>query len=197
MEKETLFELAIEKVDAANAMDPRMWVYEGKSYPQELFFSEQHTKWVLELDADASEALLLASRTQHVCRWEIPRKSYPMDRTGYLTWRSDLKKFHAQRAGEILTQVGYGSEMVERVQALNLKKNMRKDTECQMLEDALCLTFMEHQFDDLIASTEEGKMIKIVQKTWGKMSEQGRERALQLDLSESALSVVKKALEAA
>lgn len=194
MEKDALFELAFEKFDAANSQDPRQWVHEGESMPQELFFSEQHTKWVLKLEPGASDPLLLASRCQHICRWEIPRQSYTMDRTGYLTWRSDLKKFHAEKAGEILREIGYDEVLIERVQALNLKKNLRKDPECQTLEDALCLAFMEHQFDALIEDTEEDKMVKIVQKTWGKMSEKGHAEALRLDLSDSALSIVQKAL---
>jgi len=194
MEKDALFEVAFEKFDAANSLDPRQWAADGKSYPQECFFAEQHTKWVLELDPDASDTLLLASRCQHICRWEIPRKSYEMDRAGYLTWRSDLKKFHADKAGAILRDVGYDEATIARVQDLNLKKNLKNDPECQTLEDALCLAFMEHQFDDLIADTDEEKMIKIVQKTWGKMSEQGHEEALKLHLSESALAVVQKAL---
>lgn len=195
MEKDALFEIAFEKFDAENSQDPRQWTVGEESYPQELFFSEQHTKWVMKLDPDASDALLLASRCQHICRWEIPRKSYPMDRPGYLTWRSDLKKFHAEKAGEILAEVGYDAAMIERVQELNLKKNLRKDPECQTLEDALCLTFMEQQFDALIADTEEEKMIKIVQKTWGKMSDGGHQEALKLDLSKTALAIVQKALE--
>ena len=194
MEKDALFEVAFEKFDAANSLDPRQWSVDGKSYPQECFFAEQHTKWVLKLDPDASDALLLASRCQHICRWKIPRKSYSMDRVGYLTWRSDLKKFHAEKAGEILREIGFDEDMVSRVQELNLKKNLQDDPECQMLEDALCLTFMEYQFDDLIEDTEEEKMIKIVQKTWRKMSERGHEEALKLNFSESALAVVQKAL---
>ena len=194
MEKDALFEVAFEKFDAANSLDPRQWLDGGKSYPQECFFAEQHTKWVLKLDPDASEALLLASRCQHICRWEIPRKSYAMDRAGYLTWRSDLKKFHAEKSATILREVGIDEETISRVQQLNLKMNLRADPECQVLEDALCLTFMEYQFDALIADTEEDKMIKIVQRTWGKMSERGHAEALKLNLSGSALAVVQKAL---
>ncbi len=194
MEQDALFEVAFEKFDAANSLDPRQWTMDGRNYPQECFFAEQHTKWVLKLDPDASDALLLASRCQHICRWEIPRKSYEMNRAGYLEWRSDLKKFHAEKAGVILREIGYDEETVSRVQELNLKKNIQNDPECQILEDALCLAFLEHQIDDLIAGTEGGKMLKIVQKTWGKMSERGHEEALKLNLSETALAVVQQAL---
>lgn len=194
MQDASLFETAIEIFDTTNAQDPRMWEVDGVAHPQELWFSERHTEWVRKLNPEASEALLLASRCQHICRWEVPRNSYPMGRPGYLKWRSDLKKFHADKAGELLKQVGYDDETVARVQQLNLKQNLSSDRDCQTLEDALCLTFMQYQFDALIADTEEGKMIKIVQKTWGKMSEKGHAEALKLDLSVQGLAVVQNAL---
>ncbi|MEO1857804.1 MAG: DUF4202 domain-containing protein [Rubritalea sp.] len=195
MQDSLRFETAIEIFDTTNAQDPRIWEVGGIAHPQELWFSERHTEWVKKLKPDASEALLLASRCQHICRWEVPRTTYPMGRPGYLKWRSDLKLFHADKAGELLKEVGYDDEIIARVQQLNLKKNLSTDSECQTLEDALCLTFMQYQFDDLIADTEERKMIKIVQKTWGKMSEQGHTEALKLDFSEESLAIVQKALE--
>lgn len=194
MQDDSLFEQAMDVFDATNSQDPRMWEVGGVAYPQELWFSERHTEWVKKLAPEASEALLLASRCQHICRWEVPRNSYPMGRPGYLKWRSDLKMFHAEKAGQLLREVGYDDAVIARVQQLNLKKNLSSDSECQALEDALCLTFLEYQFDALIADTEEGKMIKIVQKTWGKMSEEGHAQALQLDLSAQGLAVVQKAL---
>ena len=54
----------------------------------------------------ASEPLRLAARCQHLCRWMIPRDSYPMTRAGYLKWREDLKHFHAEKAGAILRELG-------------------------------------------------------------------------------------------
>ncbi|WP_018970182.1 DUF4202 domain-containing protein [Rubritalea marina] len=194
MTEDALFDQAIDAIDDANAADPRQWEHAGESHPRELWFSKRHYDWVLKLQPNASSALLLAARSQHICRWESPRSDYPMDRPGYLKWRSDLKFFHAKRAAEILAEVGYDQATIDRVGELNLKKNLRKDAECQCLEDALCLTFMEAQFDDLIADTEEDKMIKIVQKTWGKMSEAGHTAAFNLDLSDAAKSIVTKAL---
>lgn len=194
MQNNNLLDRAFEKFDAVNGEDPRVWSADGVDYPQELFFSERHTEWVKALAPDASEALLLASRCQHICRWESPRSDYPEGRAGYLKWRSDLKFFHADKAGGILADIGYDEETIERVKSLNLKKGIKTDAECQTLEDALCLTFLEEQFDALIAGTESEKMIKIVQKTWAKMSEQGHAEALKLDLSETALAVVKRAL---
>lgn len=194
MQNKSLLDTAFEKFDAMNSHDPRVWSHKGSDYPQELFFAERHTEWVRALDPEASEALLLASRCQHICRWESPRSDYPEGRAGYLKWRSDLKFFHADKAAAVLAEIGYDEATIERVKSLNLKKGIKTDPECQTLEDALCLTFLQFQFDDLIADTESEKMLKIVKKTWAKMSERGHAEALKLSLSQTALAVVQKAL---
>ena len=191
---ETLLTAAYKQFDAANAEDPNQVIVDGVTHPKELVFAQRLTKAVLQLDPDASEALQLASRCQHICRWMIPRNTQPMGRAGYLKWRTGLKKFHAEKSAEILRQVGYQDAIILRVQDLNQKKNMASDPDCQTLEDALCLVFLEHQFDDLINNTEEGKMLRIVQKTWAKMSERGQEAAAQLNYSELAAGILKKAL---
>lgn len=180
--------------DAANAEDPNRLSVDGAEQPKELVFAKRLTKAVLKLDPSASEALRLASRCQHICRWEIPRSTQPMGRVGYLKWRSLLKKFHAEKSGEILRRVGYDEAIITRVQDLNLKKNLKTDPECQTLEDALCLVFLEHQFDALIADTEEEKMLGIVRKTWAKMSPHGHEAAKSLPFSEQAQAVLEKSL---
>src|SRR5712671_4788645 len=113
---------AFHRFDAENARDPNVELVEGGPQPRELVYSNWLTEWVLRLYPEASEALRLAARCQHLRRWEIPRNSYPMDRAGYLRWRADLKKFHAEQSGEILRAVGYDEELIRRVQELNLKK---------------------------------------------------------------------------
>ena len=128
-----------------------------------------------------SEELLLAARCQHICRWEIPRDSYPMTRAGYLKWRADLKKFHAQKAGDILRETGYDETVVRRVQDLNLKKNFPGDPETRPLENALCLVFLQFQFASLAAKTDEDKTINALRKSWAKMTETGRAEALKLE----------------
>lgn len=180
--------------DAANAEDPNMLSVDGSEQPKELVFAMRLTEAVLKLDSNASEALRLASRCQHICRWEIPRNTQPMGRAGYLKWRTLLKKFHAEKSGEILRRVGYDETIIARVRDLNLKKNLKTDPECQTIEDALCLVFLEHQFDALIADTEEEKMLGIVRKTWAKMSPHGQEAAKSLPFSEHAQAVLEKSL---
>src|SRR5256885_15523770 len=135
------FEAAIRRFDQENSRDPNLEIIEGVARPRELVYAQRLTDWVLKLCPDASEELRLAARCQHICRWMIPRDSYPMTRAGYLKWRNDLKCFHAQKAGEILSAVDYPEEFMAREQALNLKRNFPAEPDSRVLEDALCLVF--------------------------------------------------------
>ena len=178
------YEEAVRRMDAANAGDPRLVEWGGESLPYELFYSHRVVEWVERVCPGASEALRLAARSQHICRWESPRSDYPMDRAGYLKWRADLKQFHARKSGEILAAAGYGVEVVERVRALNLKQGLGRDEEVQVLEDALCLVTLQFQLADLMRKTEREKLVSVLQKTWRKMSESGRAAALGLKYTE-------------
>jgi Domain of unknown function (DUF4202) len=184
------FEAALRRFDEENAHDPN----QENGQPRELLYAQRLTDWVLCLNPNPSEAMRLAARCQHLCRWKIPRSDYPMTRPGYLKWRADLKKFHAQRAGEILGEVGYDDEMIRRVQDLNLKKNFPADPECRLLEDALCLVFLEFQLTDLAAKTDDEKMVNALKKSWGKMTEAARVEALKLKYSEREKALIQQAL---
>jgi hypothetical protein len=190
----TYFEAAIRRFDEENSRDPNRENSGGVSQPHELLYAQRLTGWVLRLCPDASEELRLAARCQHVCRWEIPRGSYPMTRAGYLKWRADLKKFHAQKAGDILRKIGYDETAIRRVQELNLKKNFPDDPETRALEDALCLVFLQFQLADLAAKTAEDKTINALQKSWAKMSEAGRAEALKLDFGPREKNLLQRAL---
>src|SRR5262245_47224931 len=185
------------RFDEENSRDPNQETVNGQARPREAVYAQWLTDWVLRLSPEASEPLRLAARCQHLCRWMIPRDSYPMTRVGYLQWREALKKFHAQRAGEILREVGYPDDVIERVQQLNLKKNFPRDPEGRVLEDALCLVFLEHQLADLAAKTAEDKMINAIQKSWGKMTQAGRDAALRLPYGPCEKALLEKALPVA
>jgi|ERR1700733_13669408 len=186
----TKFEAVLRRFNEENSRDPNV----ENSQPRELLYAERLTNWVLKLCPNASEELRLAARCQHICRWQIPRKSYPMTRAGYLKWRADLKKFHAQKAGEILREIGYDEKIVQRVQDLNLKKNFPADSETRILEDALCLVFLEFQFAGLAAKTDDDKMINALQKSWAKMTDAARAEALKLNYTEREKSLLQRAL---
>lgn len=188
------FKKSIQLFDAANALDPNTEFFKGKGYPKELIYAERMTEQLNEFAENSSEALQLTVRCQHICRWEIPRDSYEMNRVGYLNWRKDLKGFHAKKAAEILREVGYSEEVIKEVEFLLLKKQLKKNADTQTLEDVVCLVFLEFYFLKFSKKYAEEKLIDIVQKTWKKMSNKGHEAALILNFSESQLQLITKAL---
>ena len=190
------FEKAIQRFDEENSRDPNLEPVDGKEQPRELVYAQWLTDWVLKLSPQASEELRLAARCQHLCRWEVPRNSYPITRAGYLQWREGLKKFHAQRAGEILREVGYPPEVVSRVQELNLKKNFPRDPEVCVLEDALCLVFLERQFSDLAKKTDDDKMVNALQRSWKKMTPAAHKFAQQISYGAREKELLERALKA-
>src|SRR5271165_6519243 len=121
------FSKAVTRFDEENGRDPTLVVADEVAYPQELLYAMHLTEWVIRLQPEASEHLLLAARSQHICRWTIPRNSYEMTRSGYLRWRTELKQFHARKTGEILREVGYDEATITKVCDLNLKKNLGRD----------------------------------------------------------------------
>ncbi|MRI00175.1 DUF4202 family protein [Kriegella sp. EG-1] len=185
---------AFQLFDAANSEDPNSEVYKNKSYPKELLYAIRMTDQLNAFEKNASEPLQLTVRCQHICRWEIPRESYDMNREGYLCWRQELKKFHAKKAQSILEEVGYSEEIIAKVKFLLEKKQLKKNEETQTLEDVVCLVFLEHYFEPFAAKHPEEKTIDILQKTWRKMSDKGHEAALKLPLSKNSVALVLKAI---
>ncbi len=185
---------AFQRFDEANGKDPNTEEYSGSTYPKEVLYAIRMTEKMNDFAPDASEALQLTARCQHICRWEIPRESYDMDRAGYLHWRQDLKKFHAQKATVILQDVGYSQDSIDKVVFLLEKKKLKKNEDTQTLEDVICLVFLQYYFEDFAKKHPEEKIIEILLKTWRKMSVKGREAALQLPLSKISHDLIAKAL---
>jgi hypothetical protein len=185
---------AFELFDAYNKQDPTTLVWDGVTYPSEYFYAIELYNWVLKLDPKASEAVLLASRSQHIGRWTIPRESYPDGKVGYLNWRSDLAKFHAITSGYMMLQAGYDENFIEEVKRIILKQKIKLDPEVQLMENALCLVFLEFQFEDFIQKHDNDKLVHIIKKTWNKMSQPGRDAAFTLKYSEKALRLIKLAI---
>jgi len=180
--------------DAANAEDPNSEVFEGVSHPKELLYAQRMTAVLNQFEPDASEALQLTVRCQHIGRWEIPREAYEQNRIGYLKWRQDLKSFHALKAREILEEIGYDSDKIDRVCFLLLKKQLKRDRETQILEDVICLVFLKYYYDAFLIKHDDNKIISILRKTWHKMSEKGQKSALAINFSERGEELIRRAL---
>ncbi|RXG11962.1 putative protein DUF4202 [Leeuwenhoekiella aestuarii] len=190
----TKFQQAIKAIDKENSQDSNRELVEGKSYPKELLYSERMTRQLLLFEPKASKELQIAARAQHICRWKSPREDYPMDRIGYLKWREDLKKMHAKLTTNILEQLDFEKDFIDRVQFLIKKKLIKKDEETQTLEDVICLVFLQYYFEDFASKHKGEKVINIIQKTWLKMSKRGQAEALKLPLNDKTLELVNRAL---
>ena len=181
-------------IDLANSTDPTRETWAGADHPKEFLYGHRMSAWLSELRPDANAALQIAARAQHICRWEHPRDSYPMDRKGYLTWRRGLYTFHAEKVGAIMKKHGVDEAAIARVSFLLHKKKLHDDPDSQALEDAACLVFLEFHIDALIAKTDREKMVGIIRKTWRKMSETAHAFALDLSYSDAAQTLIGEAL---
>lgn len=199
MSQQSIYEKAVALIDAANSEDPNKETADGKEWPKELLYSHRMADMLERFAPDADDAMKLAIRAQHIQRWKSPRDAYPMDRIGYLQWRKDLYKFHAQTAADLLVQAGYGDDVIERVKQAVAKKQIKQNPDTQLLEDVTDLVFIEHymlEFAGKHPEYSEEKWIDIVQKTWKKMSDPAHEFALSgaIKLPEPLVPLIQKAI---
>jgi hypothetical protein len=185
---------ALAAIDAANAGDPQEILVRGRRRPKELAHAELVSEWVQALQPDAGEALRLAARAHHLRRWEIPRSSYPEGRRGYHRWRRALHAHHAEQVGRILAAEGYPEDVTQRVRELVTKRGLGSDPEVQVLEDALCLVFLETQLGGLAGRLEPEKLQDVLGKTLAKMSPRGIAEARRLALDPEAAALLEEVL---
>ncbi|HXU94568.1 MAG TPA: DUF4202 domain-containing protein [Gallionella sp.] len=196
---QNLYQATIAAFDKANSEDPNKEIFDGKEYPKELLYAQRMTEMQERFAPDASEAVKLACRAQHIQRWKIPRSDYAMDKPGYMLWRTTLYKFHAETAGKLMKEVGYGDEMIARVKTIVGKKELKTNPETQMMEDVVDLVFIEHYmlaFAGQHPDYDEEKWIQIIRKTWNKMSPRAHEFALagKIRLPEPLVPLILKAI---
>jgi hypothetical protein len=181
--------------DQLNALDPVKEDVGGVSRPRLVVQADRLSEWIQRLDPDASEALRLAARCQHVERWKIARDEFPPGRVGYLQWRTKLARFHAERAESVLRGAGYDDDVVAAVRRIVTKQNLHSNPDSQTMEDALCLVFLEFEFEAFLDKyPDQAKAVDIVEKTWKKMSPRGRDAARALSLSTRAQRLVEAAI---
>lgn len=182
------------RMNAENAADPNSVDTPSGRKPRELWMADRLEHWVRQVAGSPSTALLLAARCQHLMRWRIPRSDYDQGRIGYLKWRKDLAKMHADGAAEILHTIGFDQATIQAVREINLKQNLKTSVDVQAMEDALCLCFLEQEYADFARKHEDAKVVEIVEKTWRKMSPAGQELALTLPLHGRPAELVRRAL---
>jgi hypothetical protein len=188
------FARAVAAIDAVNATDPVQVTVDGVSQPKELLHADAVEHWVRRLDPEASEAQLLAARAHHLRRWALPRADYPDGRSGYLRWRTEQKKRHAAEVREILRSCGYDDATIHRVGEIVAKRGLGTDAQVQTHEDALCLTFLEFQLDELTDQLGFDHMVEVARKTVAKMSAAGLAATSELTFSPRSSEILAAAL---
>ena len=191
-----LLDQILSRIDQINAADPRMDDSSVGEEPiaKELLYGQRMSARLARFEPEASEELQIACRGQHIARWHWPRTEFPPGRAGYKQWRRELYQLHASAVSEIMEELGYDERKRARVESLICKRNRATDNEAQSLEDVACLVFLEFEFSRFAAKHERAKVIRVVKKTWQKMSERGQNSALQLKLADEHRSLLEEAL---
>ena len=193
------FDHVVSLMDAANSEDTNIEIADGKEWPKELLYSHRMSGMLERYKPKADYVAKLAIRGQHIQRWKSPRNAYPMDRKGYHLWRTNLYKFHAERVVDLMVEAGYDEESLERVRKAVGKRELKVNTDTQLLEDVASLVFIECYmlaFAEKHPEYEEEKWIDIIRKTWKKMSSDAHEFALSgnLKLPEPLIPLIQKSI---
>ena len=189
----------LDLIDDANRQDPNEEMADGKAWPKELLYGQRMSDMIERFRPDADDEMKIAVRAQHIQRWKSPRSDYPMNRPGYLQWRTHLYKFHADTVGELMRQVGWPEESIERVKKAVGKRGIKVNPDSQLLEDIADLVFLEHYMEAFVEKHpeyDEEKWLDIIRKTWKKMSEEAQQFALagKIKLPEHLVPLIQKAV---
>jgi hypothetical protein len=185
-------------IDNINSKDPNQTMIDGISQPNELLYGQYMTNCIEQYFPQSNELLQIAVRAQHIKRWDLKRTAFAEGKAGYYQWRIEQGRLHAQLTKSIMLENSYNENEAESTACILRKEKLKTNDDTQTLEDVACLVFLQYYFDAFAAKyTEKGneaKIIRIVQKTWGKMSDRGHEIALSLTLPDHLAVIVGKAL---
>lgn len=181
-------------IDNINKEDINTTTVDGVAHPKELLYGQYMSACLNQYWPNANDNLKIAVRAQHIKRWHLKRAEYPTGKAGYLTWRKELGIFHAATTKALMLEHGYSEDQAETTASIIRKEKLKSNQDSQTLEDVACLVFLQYYFDEFAAKHTEEKIIRIVQLTWRKMSEQGHTIALTLTLPEHLATLVNKAL---
>ncbi len=176
------FTEVLKRIDAANAADPEITMDGPAAHPAALLYGWRMSAELVAFCAEASEHLRIAVRGQHIERWKLARASYPKGREGYLAWRRDQGRYHADRVAGLMRDVGYTRDDCDRVAVIIRKQGIKRDAEVQVLEDVAALVVLRWYFAGFADGRDPEQVYRIVAKTARKMSAEGRAFATRLDL---------------
>jgi hypothetical protein len=135
-------------------------------------------QYIQQLSPSPSTALRLSAHCQHLRRFAYPRQAFAAGRDGYLAWRTDAARQSANESAAIMRQCDIDEVLVEQVVAILTKQDRRHRADVQTMEDALCLSFLRIDALAFAAKHEQPEVLKILRRTWLKMSQAGHALAL-------------------
>lgn len=183
----------VARIEAINQEDPSIIQVGGLEEPEAKAYGMWVSEWVNYLNPDASDALLIAARGIHLLRWTIKRDAYPKGLTGYGAWRQDVRQLSADTLKHLLQEMEYEQAVIDAVWALTARNNP-DDADMQTLQDAIGLAFLEWLLDDFIAKWDIEKVMRALQGTYTKMSDQAQKIALDLEYSPESRTILERAL---
>ena len=147
-------ETALSAIDAANSDDPnQLWV-EGKSEPKELVYARRMTSGSFRLRRASSEDSTAggAAAAYILPRWQIHAllTAIPQDESATCSGERIYTATTPSRCRPYSPGSGTGHDTatIESVQRLLRKQGIKTDPDMQMLEDVICLVFLEYELAD-------------------------------------------------
>jgi len=195
--KQSRFFGVVRDIDAANAGDPRIDIVDGAARPRESVYAERMTQCLTRLYPDASEALRIAARAQHICRWQVPRASYPLGRDGYNSWRGACRDHHAALISDILRRHDYDGTEIANIVGIIKKEALKANPDSQALENVVGVVFAAYYLAPFVSDHpdyDEAKLLGIIKRTLRKMDATGRAGILALSLPEAHRRLIEAAL---
>ena len=181
-------------IDLINNEDPNQITFDDSTHPKEVIYGLQMSNMLDKHWPQANELLKIAVRAQHIKRWHLKRTEYDLGKKGYFKWRIALGKYHAELTEQLMLKQNYSAAEAMQTAAIIRKEKLKSNSDSQTLADVACLVFLQFYFDDFANKHSEEKVVRVLQKTWGKMSEQGQNIALTLTLPDHLAALVAKAL---
>lgn len=180
-------------IDQINITDPNTVMIDGETHPKEFIYGTQMSACLHQYWSEPSELIQIAVRAQHIKRWHLKRTDYALGKTGYMLWRKDQGKLHAQLTADLMQKNGYSAQDAAIVASVLKKEKLKSNPLTQTLEDVACLVFLQFYFADFATKHSEEKLVDIVQKTWRKMSDKAQNIALTFTLPNHLANIVKTA----
>mgnify|MGYP001764314984 CR=1 FL=1 len=103
----------------------------------------------------------------------LPKVAGKEDEVGQAIRRYSWKRKMKMESIESLDIYWYATHTDKYVDCPSIleKKLLKKDAETQLLEDVICLVFLEYYLDPFVHKHDREKLKNIILKTWNKMSE--------------------------